>query len=84
MTEIDATFKPFEKNLDMQKTLNILKDSNIGADDGELFLERSVSEGLVFDDQKLKQSSFNINKGFGIRAVAGDTTGFSHSSEIFA
>ena len=82
MSEIDATFKPFENNLDMQKTLNILKDSTIGADDGELFLERRVSEGLVFDDQKLRQSSFNINKGFGIRAVTEDKTGFSHSSEI--
>ena len=82
MSEIDATFKPFEHNLDLHKTLKILKDSTTGADDGELFLEKRISEGFVFDDQKLKKSSFNINEGFGIRAVTGEKIGFSHSSDI--
>ena len=82
MSEIDATFKPFENNLNMDNTLQILKDATNGADDGELFLEKRMSESLVFDDQKLKQSSFNISEGFGIRAVTGEKTGFSHSSEI--
>ncbi len=82
MSEIDATFKPFEQNLDMQKVLQILRDSTYGADDGELFLEKRITEGLAFDDQKLRQSSFNINEGFGLRTVAGEKIGFSHSSNI--
>ena len=82
MSEIDATFKPFETKLDMQKTLRILKDTTTGADDGELFIEKNISEGLVFDDKKLRQSSFNINEGFGIRTVTGEKIGFSHSSKI--
>ena len=82
MSEIDATFKPFETKLDMQKTLRILKDTTIGADDGELFIEKNINEGLVFDDKKLRQSSFNINEGFGIRTVTGEKIGFSHSSKI--
>ena len=82
MSEIDATFKPFEDHLDFQKTLQILKNATKGTDDGELFLEKRVSESLVFDDQKLRQSSFNMNEGFGLRSVKGEKTGFSHSSTI--
>ncbi|MGH7004089.1 MAG: metalloprotease TldD, partial [Alphaproteobacteria bacterium] len=33
------------------------------ADDGELFLEYVQSEGLVFDDGKLKTASFNTAQG---------------------
>ena len=82
MSEIDATFKPFEDHLDFQKTLQILKCATKSADDGELFLEKRVGESLIFDDQKLRQSSFNMNEGFGLRSVKGEKTGFSHSSNI--
>ena len=82
MSEIDATFKPFEKNLDFKKTLTYLKTAINKADDGELFLERSQNESFLFDDRKLKQSSFSSKEGFGIRAVIGERTAYSHSSEI--
>ena len=39
MSEIDATFKPFEKNLDFKKATTYLKTAINKADDGELFLE---------------------------------------------
>ena len=52
------------------------------ADDGELFLEHSQSEGLSFDNGKLKQASYNEDKGFGLRAVAGEAVGYAHSGEI--
>ena len=82
MSEIDATFKPFEKNLDFKKTLTYLKTAINKADDGELFLERSQNESFLFDDRKLKQSSFSSKEGFGIRAIKGERTAYSHSSEI--
>ena len=82
MSELDATFKPFEKNLNLNKTLDFLKTAINKADDGELFLERSQNENFLFDDRKLKQSSFSSKEGFGIRAVKGERTAFSHSSEI--
>ena len=53
-----------------------------GADDGELFLEYSQSEGLVFDNGRLKSASFDTNQGFGLRAVAGEAAGYAHSSDI--
>ena len=82
MSEIDATFKPFEKNLDLKKTLNFLKTATNKVDDGELFLEKFQNESFLFDDRKLKQSSFSSKEGFGIRAVKGERTAYSHSSEI--
>ena len=60
----------------------VLQDALRGADDGELFLERSDSEGLLFDDGRLKSASYNTTEGFGLRVVAGETAGYAHSSEI--
>jgi TldD protein len=52
------------------------------ADDGELFMEHSQSEGLTFDNGRLKQASYNEDKGFGLRAVAGEAVGYAHSGEL--
>ena len=60
----------------------VLQEALRGADDGELFLERSDSEGLLFDDGRLKSASYNTTEGFGLRVVAGETAGYAHSSEI--
>ena len=53
-----------------------------GADDGELFLEYTQSESLVFDDNRLKSATFDESQGFGLRALAGEATGYAHASEL--
>lgn len=53
-----------------------------GADDGELFVEYSENEALVFDNGRLKTANFNQDQGFGLRAVAGEATGYAHSSDF--
>src|SRR5665213_3342379 len=53
-----------------------------GADDGELYLEFSQSESLLFDNGRLKSASLDTNQGFGLRAVAGEAAGYAHSGEI--
>ncbi len=53
-----------------------------GADDGELFIERSASESLTFDDGRLKTASFDTSRGFGLRCVAGETSGFAQGTEM--
>ena len=53
-----------------------------GADDGELFLEYSVSEAFGFDDGRLKTANFDTSQGFGLRAIAGEATGYAHASEL--
>lgn len=61
---------------------SLLADTIRGADDGELFLEYREGEALVFDDGRLKTASFNTDQGFGLRAVAGEASGYAHSSEL--
>jgi TldD protein len=53
-----------------------------GADDGELFLEYRQSEALAFDDGRLKSAAFDTTQGFGLRAVAGESIGYAHSTEL--
>ncbi len=53
-----------------------------GSDDGELYLEYSQSESFAFDDGRLKAATFDTSQGFGLRAVAGEATGYAHASEI--
>jgi TldD protein len=53
-----------------------------GADDGELFLESSESEALMFDNGRLKTANYSTDQGFGLRAVAGEAAGYAHSSEL--
>ncbi|MEE9346937.1 MAG: metalloprotease TldD [Robiginitomaculum sp.] len=60
----------------------VLDEMLRGADDGELFLERGSSEGLTFDDGRLKTASFDTSRGFGLRCVAGETTGFAQSTDM--
>ncbi len=65
-----------------EKILDTVKQSLNGADDGELFIEYRESEGLVFDNGRLKNGSFNQDQGFGLRAVAGDAVGYAHAGEL--
>lgn len=53
-----------------------------GADDGELFMERGISEALTFDDGRLKTANFDTSRGFGLRCVAGETTGFAQGTDL--
>ncbi|MBA5724421.1 metalloprotease TldD [Liberibacter sp. Z1] len=49
-------------------------------DDGELFLEHSQSEQIVFDDGHIEGGNFRTNQGFGLRAVASEAVGYGCSS----
>ena len=68
--------------LDREQARSLVAEALEGADDGELFLEFTQSEGLVFDNGRLKSASFDTHQGFGLRAVAGEAAGYAHSSDI--
>ena len=51
-------------------------------DDGELFVEEVFSENILLDDNKIKSSTFDNDKGFGIRTVKNDEIKFYHNSEV--
>ena len=64
-----------------ERTHRVLDEALVGADDGELFLETSASESLAFDDGRLKVANFDAERGFGLRGVFGEASGFAHSSD---
>lgn len=77
-----ADFVFDDSDLDAAGAQRILAETLRGADDGELFVERSASEALSFDDGRLKTASFDTSRGFGLRCVAGEASGFAQSSEL--
>ncbi|MCR5877461.1 metalloprotease TldD [Phenylobacterium sp. J367] len=68
--------------VDPNRAREILGDALAGADDGELFVERSESESFLFDDGRLKSAAYDSTEGFGLRVVAGETAGYAHASEV--
>ncbi len=68
--------------LSQGRTGKLVDDALTGCDDGELFLEYVQSESLSFDDGKLKSAAYDTTQGFGLRAVAGEASGFAHASAL--
>src|ERR1700704_5960885 len=68
--------------LDRQAARRHLSRGLEGADDGELFLEYSQSEMLVFDNGRLKQATYDTSQGFGLRAVKDEAVGYAHASDV--
>ncbi|WP_274603725.1 PmbA/TldA family metallopeptidase, partial [Polymorphobacter multimanifer] len=68
--------------LDPGRTERLVADALHGCDDGELFLQYAVSESFSFDDGRLKSASYDSQKGFGLRGVAGEMTAFAHANEL--
>src|ERR1700755_280936 len=69
-------------NLDRDQVRSEVARGLAGADDGELFLEYSQTEALMFDNGRLKQATYDTSQGFGLRAVKDDTVGYAHSSDV--
>jgi TldD protein len=71
-----------QNGLDRSRVEGLVGETLKGTDDGELFLEYRQSEALAFDDGRLKMATFDTTQGFGLRSVAGESTGYAHSSEM--
>ena len=73
----------FEKSdLSRTEAENIISETLKKCDDGELYLENTKSESIILDDDKIKNSSYNSDLGFGFRAVSDEVVAYSHSNEI--
>lgn len=86
MTPLAATdrlfFERAETALDRGVAERIVGDALSGSDDGELFLEYRESEQISLDDGRIRSAAFDTALGFGLRAVAGEATGYAHAAEI--
>jgi TldD protein len=51
-------------------------------DAADLYFQVSRQESWSMEDGRLKEGSFNLDQGVGVRAVCGEKTGFAYSDEI--
>ena len=65
---------------DLVKFLDGLHSNHIDA--GDLYFQTSQQESWVMDDGIIREGSFNIEKGVGVRAMAGEKTGFSYCDDL--
>ncbi|QOR39413.1 metalloprotease TldD [Billgrantia diversa] len=53
-----------------------------GVDYADLYFQRSWHESWVLEDGEVKEAGYNIDGGVGVRAMAGEKTGFAYSNQI--
>ena len=82
MTYQDPRSFLYRDTLSPDAAQRLTADALASADDGELYLQYRRSEAFGFDDGRLKTASYDTHAGFGLRAVAGETTAFAHASEL--
>ena len=75
-------FNRADSTLDQSTAAKIVGDALRSNDDGELFLEYRESEQVSLDDGRIRAAAFDTTLGFGLRAVAGEATGFAHAAEL--
>lgn len=55
-----------------------------GIDAADLYFQGQISESWVLEDGIVKEGSFNLDQGVGVRAQSGEKTGFAYSNAITA
>jgi TldD protein len=51
-------------------------------DDADIYLEYRVNEELVLEEGAVKKASRHVSQGAGVRAQAGDRTGYAHTDDL--
>jgi len=67
-------------NQKIQKVMNNLNHKNI--DYSDLYFQYSKNEFYSIEDGAVKNASFNIDNGCGVRAVSGDKTAYAYTDEV--
>ena len=75
-------FERADAELDRAGAERHLDAALAASDDGELFLEYRESEHISLDDGRIRSAGFDTALGFGLRAVAGEATGYAHAGEL--
>jgi TldD protein len=64
----------------LSKALNSMTDRNV--DYADLYFQASSHESWMLEDGIVKEGSYNIERGVGVRAISGEKTGFAYSDDI--
>lgn len=65
---------------DLDRVMGALVGSRV--EDADLYLQQSRYESWTLEDGIVKEGSYSIDQGAGLRAVAGEKTGFAYTDEI--
>jgi len=65
---------------DLIKTLENILGNNI--DHADLYFQSSHFESWLLEDGIVKDASYNVERGVGVRAISGEKTGFAYSDDI--
>ena len=65
---------------DLSRVLDSILGHNVDAAD--LYFQSTRHEAWVLEDSIVKEGSFNVDSGVGVRAISGEKTGFAYSNEI--
>lgn len=67
---------------DLQQSLGFLFAHKL--DYADLYFQSSIHESWALEDGLVKDGSFNIERGVGVRAISGEKTGFAYADSISA
>ena len=67
-------------DVEVERLLGRLADSAI--DVGELFFQHQRAESWMLEDGIVKDGTFSLDRGVGVRAVCGERTGFAYAEDI--
>ncbi|MGF1685815.1 metalloprotease TldD [Photobacterium japonica] len=65
---------------ELNRTLGLVAARDV--DYADVYFQSCWHESLVLEDSIIKDGSFNIDRGVGVRAVSGEKTGFAYSDQI--
>jgi len=66
----------------LTKTIETIYQRQI--DFADLYFQSSCHESWMLEDGIVKEGSYNIERGVGVRAISGEKTGFAYSDDISA
>jgi len=65
---------------DLERVLGQLLGHRV--DSGDLYFQSVKHESFLLEDGIVKEGSFNLDHGVGVRAISGEKTGFAYSDDI--
>ena len=65
---------------DLEKIFNRFSSAQI--DYADIYLQLTQSESWVLEDRIIRNGSFNLSRGVGVRAISAEKTGFAYADDI--
>ena len=67
-------------NQDLERALGVLMQGDV--DNADIYFQVSRQESWTLEDSRVKEAAYSIEQGVGVRAMAGEKTGFAYSDDV--